>query len=399
MELLGTVDRTPAGVKADSPRAWFVVAAAFFASFVVFGVSYSFGVFFRPMAAELGASRTATSALFSITGFANYMLASITGHLSDRFGPRVVIGIGALTMGAGLVLTAFIGHMWVGYFSYGVGVGVGAACAYVPTLALVGGWFSKRRNTALGIAAAGTGCGTLIAPPIAAALIERYGWRTTDIFMGVAAAVLLGACSAVAERPPLAASVAIKHPLGRIVLSSEFVMLYVSWLLATTGLLVPFVFLPSFAHDHGVSQVAAASLVSLIGGVSIVGRLGIGVLADWVGTLRLFQVAVFVMGVSYVIWLALPTFGWLIVFAVILGVGYGARISLMPGVLIEFFGMQNLGGVLGTFFTASGFSAALGPLLTGLVVDYTGRYQWGIAFALVMGLLGFAAIAPLRHRS
>src|SRR5690348_4012430 len=176
MELLGTVDRTPAGVKADSPRAWFVVAAAFFASFVVFGVSYSFGVFFRPMAAELGASRTATSALFSITGFANYMLASITGHLSDRFGPRVVIGIGALTMGAGLVLTAFIGHMWVGYFTYGVGVGVGAACAYVPTLALVGGWFSKRRNTALGIAAAGTGCGTLIAPPIAAALIERYGW-------------------------------------------------------------------------------------------------------------------------------------------------------------------------------------------------------------------------------
>lgn len=368
MELLGTVDRTPAGVKADSPRAWFVVAAAFFASFVVFGVSYSFGVFFRPMAAELGASRTATSALFSITGFANYMLASITGHLSDRFGPRVVIGIGALTMGAGLVLTAFIGHMWVGYFTYGVGVGVGAACAYVPTLAL-------------------------------AALIERYGWRTTDIFMGVAAAVLLGACSAVAERPPLAASVAKKHPLGRIVLSSEFVMLYVSWLLATTGLLVPFVFLPSFAHDHGVSQVAAASLVSLIGGVSIVGRLGIGVLADWVGTLRLFQVAVFVMGVSYVIWLALPTFGWLIVFAVILGVGYGARISLMPGVLIEFFGMQNLGGVLGTFFTASGFSAALGPLLTGLIVDYTGRYQWGIAFALVMGLLGFAAIAPLRHRS
>ncbi|MGH9809387.1 MAG: MFS transporter [Terriglobia bacterium] len=156
-----------------------MVAAAFLASFVVFGVSYSFGVFFKPMAAELHASRAATSALFSIAGFASYMLASITGHLSDRFGPPLVVGAGAIMMGAGMVLTAFIGHMWIGYLTYGVGVGVGAACAYVPTLAMVGGWFTKRRNIALGIAAAGTGCGTLLTPPIAAALIERHDWRAT----------------------------------------------------------------------------------------------------------------------------------------------------------------------------------------------------------------------------
>jgi MFS family permease len=88
----------------------------------------------------------------------NYMLASVTGRLSDRFGPRLVVGAGAVVMGTGLVLTAFIGHMWVAYITYGVGVGVGAVCVYIPTIALVGGWFSKHRNTALGIAAAGTGC-------------------------------------------------------------------------------------------------------------------------------------------------------------------------------------------------------------------------------------------------
>ena len=134
-----------------------MVAAAFTASFVVFGVMYSFGVFFTPMATQFHASRAATSAFFSITGFVSYLLASVTGHLSDRFGPRIVVGAGAVVMGTGLVFTAFIGHMWVGYLTYGVGVGVGAACAYIPTLAIVGGWFTKRRNTALGIAAAGTG--------------------------------------------------------------------------------------------------------------------------------------------------------------------------------------------------------------------------------------------------
>lgn len=374
-----------------------MVMAAFLASFVVFGVTYSFGVFFKPMASELHADRAATSALFSITNFANYMLASLTGRLSDRLGPRAVVGAGAVVMGAGLVLTAFIGHMWVAYFTYGLGVGVGAACVYIPTLALVGGWFAKRRNTALGIAAAGTGCGTLLAPPIIAALIERYGWRTTDLFLGAAATVLLGACALVAERPPPTV-VATRHRLGHIVLSPKFVMLYVSWLLATTALLVPFVFLPAFARDHGVGPVAAAALVSLIGGVSIAGRLGIGLVADRTGTLRLFQATVLIMGLSYAIWLGSDAYGSLVAFAIILGLGYGARISLMPGVLIELFGVQNLGSILGAFFTASGFSAVLGPPVAGLIVDYTGRYQWGVAFALAMGLLGFAAVVPLVSR-
>ncbi len=175
-------------------------------------------------------------------------------------------------------------------------------------------------------------------------------------------------------------------------------MLYVSWLLATTALYVPFVFLPSFARDHGTSQVASASLLSLIGGVSITGRLGIGFVADRLGTLRLFQGAVLVMGLSYGIWLAFPGYGWLVVFAIILGISYGARISLMPGVLIEFFGVQNLGGMLGCFSPHRVFRRRSGPLLAGLAVDYTGRYRSSIAFALAMGLLGFVAVAPLKHR-
>lgn len=187
----------------DSRRAWLMVAAAFLAGFVVFGITYSFGVFVEPMVAEFHASRAATSALFSITGLIFYMLGSLAGHLSDRFGPRIVVGIGAIVLGAGLMLTAFIGRIWVGYLTYGIGVGVGAGCAYVPTLAIVGGWFVRRRNTALGIAAAGTGCGMLMVPPLATAIIERYGWRLADIIFGVGGASLLMVCAVVVGAPPL----------------------------------------------------------------------------------------------------------------------------------------------------------------------------------------------------
>ena len=81
----------------------------------------------------------------------------------------------------------------------------------------------------------------------------------------------------------------------------------------------------------------------------------------------------------------------------VLGIGYGSRISAVPGVLIEYFGLQNVGTLLGVFFTASGLSALLGPLLAGLVVDLTASYSGGIIFALATGLLGFIAIASLRR--
>jgi MFS family permease len=383
---------------ADAPdgwRAWVMVGAAFVVGFVVFGVTYSFGVFFKPIAAEFGAGRAATSAFFSITGLIFYLLGSVTGHVSDRFGPRLIVGVGAATMGIGLVLTAFIEKVWVGYLTYGIGVGVGSACVYVPTLAIIGGWFVRRRNTALGIAAAGTGCGTLLMPPLAAWMIERYGWRATDLVLGVVCAALLAGCAIVVRPPPLAAAAA-KRSLSGVVRSRAFIMLYASWVLATTALFVPFVFLPAFATSHGASDVAASALLSLLGGMGILGRVGIGPLSERVGMLRLFKGSVLIMAASYLIWLAVSAYHWQVVFAILLGLGYGIRISLMPAVLIEFFGLPNLGAILGIFFTASGISASLGPLLAGWIVDATDSYRWGIVFALATATLGLLAILPLR---
>jgi MFS family permease len=375
----------------DSRQAWLTVAAAFLAGFVVFGITYSFGVFVEPMTAEFHTSRAATSALFSTTGLTFYALGSLTGHLSDRLGPRIVVSTGAVLLGAGLVSTAFIEQMWGGYLTYGIGVGLGAACAYVPTLAIVGGWFTRRRNTALGIAAAGTGCGMLFVPPMAASLIEHFGWRRADIILGIGCASLLIICAALTERPPLASAPA-GGSLYRVVRSPAFATLYISWVVATAALFAPFVFLPAFALDQGVGQVAASALISVLGGMSVVGRLGLGVLGDRIDMLRLFKVATFVMGVSYVIWLTATAYGWLLMFVAVLGLGYGVRIALMPVVLIELFGLQNLGAVLGVFFTATGISALLGPPLAGLIVDFTGSYRWVAAFTLAMGFLGFAAV-------
>lgn len=379
----------------DSRQAWVMVLSAFVVGFVVFGNLYSFGAFFSPMVAEFQGSRAATSAFFSITGLIFYLAGSVAGYLGDRFGPAVMAGLGATVLGGGLILTGFIGQMWEGYLTYGVGVGLGAACAYMPTLAILGGWFVRQRNAAFGIAAAGSGCGLLILPPLSSILIDWYGWRSAIVVLGIGCAGLLLLVAALVRPPPIGAT-GTRRPLGGVVGTFEFLMLYASWMLATTALFVPLVFLPAYASAHGASQLAGSALVAVVGGVSILGRVGIGVLSKWIGTARLFKISVLLMAVSYLLWLTAPSYPWLVVFAVTLGLGYGLRISLMPVVLTELFGVQNLGAILGAFFTASGFSSVLGPPLVGFIIDTTGSYQWGIAFALATGTLGFAAIASLR---
>ncbi|HEX5455140.1 MAG TPA: MFS transporter [Stellaceae bacterium] len=381
----------------DSLRAWMVVVAAFLASSVAFGVIYSLGVFLKPMGADFGASAASVSALFSITSAIYYGLGAPAGRIADRCGPRAVVAAGAMILGAGLCLTAIVGDIRLAYLTYGIGVGAGGACCYVPTLAAVGGWFDRRRNTALGVAAAGTGAGTLAVPPIAAALIAHYGWRASYLALGLAGTAILLLCALMIQAPPAPRAQAKAGPgLGTLLRSPAFLMLYFTWMLGTMALFVPFVFLPAFARDHGAGEVAAAALVSIIGGTSIVGRLVLGPVGDRVGVVVLFKASVLAMGLSYAIWL-LTGYGWLMLFAVVLGTAYGVRIAAVPVVLIEFFGVEKLGSTLGIFFTATGVAALLGPSLAGLAVELSGGYRGGILFALAVGLLGFAVIAPLRR--
>ncbi len=138
-------------------------------------------------------------------------------------------------------------------------------------------------------------------------------------------------------------------------------------------------------------------LVSIIGGASILGRAGIGVINQKMGSVRLYKSSVLVMAASYLLWLPFTGYGWLVAFAATLGLGYGVRIALTPVILIEFFGLANRGALLGVFLTASSISAVCGPLLAGWIIDRTGSYQGGVAFAMAMGVLGFIAILPLRR--
>jgi MFS family permease len=378
--------------------AWLTVAAGFLACFTLFGVAYSFGAFFKPMALEFGATREATSAIFSITAALYFALSPLTGYLSDRFGPRPVVAAGALATGGGVILTAFIPHLWFAYFTYSLGVGIGVSCCYVPLVAMIAGWFDRRRNTALGLAVAGIGAGTLTIPPLSGELIVHLGWRRAYMILGIVAGAMLMLCAALSKRPPAGATHVARPRFGQFVRDPNFIVLYVSSALANVATAIPFVFLPVYAREHGVSEVAAASLISCIGLTSMLGRVGLGTLADRVGLIRLYQLAVLALGLSYFLWLGAHGYAMLVLFALAMGASYGGYVALNPSVVAELFGVAGMGVVLGTLYTSIAVTALFGPPIVGAIIDRTGSYQVGILFTIAATGAGFLVLLALKPR-
>lgn len=379
----------------DGRSGWITVAVAFTSMAVVFGVAYSFGAFFAPMAAEFGTGSGATSLVFGVTACCWFVLGSVSGRAVDRFGPRPVLLVAALALGAGLLVTAAVRDLWVGYLTYGLGVGVAVACGYVPMVAVVGAWFERRRAIALAVAVSGIGIGTLAGAPLAAALIDAVGWRQTHVVFAIGGAALLLVCALVVRRPPAPTS-GPSMPVGELVRTVAFRSMYAATLLSSLALFVPFVFLPATALALGASAVAAAALVGVIGVSSVVGRLAMGTVAERFGRIATFRASFAVLGASFAIWFVAGSYPVLVVFAAVLGVGYGGWIALQPAVIAELFGLRGLGGVVGLVYTSGGIGALLGAPVAGVLVDVTGGYGWAIVFAGVCGIGSFLALIPLR---
>jgi len=387
------VTRAPATV--DSPRAWLTVVAAFLASSVTLGTAYSFGSFFESMSEEFDAAAGETAIVFGITTFTFFWLSIVTGRLSDRHGPRLVLLIGAVAMAAGLILTSRVDSLGVGYVTYGAGVGIAAACGYVPMVAVVGGWFLHHRAVAVGLAVAGIGVGTMVLSPLSAAMIDEYGWRDTYVVFGIGGAAVLLVCIPLVDRPPGDGSPQPSR-FADAFHSRVFWRLHTSAIMLSLALFVPFVFVGQYAKDEGVGSVRAAVLVGVLGGASVLSRIGFGGLVRRLGSFRLYRASLAVAAASFIVWaFAGSSYTLMIVFVLILGVGYGGFVALSPIVISDRMGIAGLGSILGVLYTAAGLGGLLGPPIAGWLIDRTGSYRAVTIACLVTASLSVVMLSGM----
>jgi MFS family permease len=384
---------------------WFVVAAGFAVTFVDFGCAYSFSAFVAPLQQQFVISRGSVSLVFSLAGFVYFSLGMISGPLADRWGSRQMAVIGMILIGLGLVAASAAQNLTQVYAAYGLGVGLGVGCSYVPAMGAVQRWFVRRRGFASGLASAGIGVGTLAVPPFASFLIDAAGWREAYLILGVLAAIVgVGMALLIANDPRdrglapdgdavranLQTDQSGGASLREAITSRRFIGLYAACLACSFGVFVPFVHLVPYAVDHGVTQARRLLLVGAIGVGSAAGRFFLGGVADWLGR-ELSLVAMFAgMALALVIWSVSTEFWPLAAFAFLFGVAYGGWVALLPAVVMDYFGGRNVSGLIGVLYTSVGFGTLIGPSAAGFAFDVTGSYMIPIIASIAANVIAAA---------
>jgi MFS transporter, OFA family, oxalate/formate antiporter len=389
---------------------WVVVGACFLGSFVVFGLSYSFGVFFERMLAEFGRSRGATSVAFGVQSLMLYLGAVAIGVLIDRYGTRRMLAVGAAVLALGLVWTSRVESLAALVVAYGVVTGVGLSVVFVVSYATVPRWFDRRQGLAGGLASAGLGAGMLVVAPAADALIVRVGWRSALLAMAAGVLVLLLAMIVAirdepdpdgvperefdggfraSERRSLGEQFAAVASIAR---SPAFLSLFCGWLLIYTTLYVVLAHLVVHVLDLGLSRTVGATAIALLGGTSVVGRIAVGHAADRIGRVRTFAVCSAVMGAATLALPVLDTAAALLAFAVVYGFTYGGNGALLAPLTADLFGRENINAVFGLLSTSLGLSGLVSPYVAGVGHDALGTYTPAFVAAGLAALVGAGAI-------
>jgi len=337
----------------------------------------------------------------------------VSGPLADRWGSRRLAVLGMLIVGAGLVLAGKARSLGEVYAAYGLGIGLGVGCTYVPALGAVQRWFAKRRALASGIAVSGIGVGTLALPTLAALLIAKLGWRDAYFVLGCSAAMIGGGLALlIVDDPhdrgllpdgdgPAASSGGVQRSgtsVSAAVRSRPFLILYAACLISSFGAFVPFVHLVPYATDHGIAPSSAILLLGAIGVGSTAGRFFLGGLADRVGRTLTLVAMLVGMAVALAIWLMSTRVWGLAAFALLYGLFYGGWVAVLPALVMDYFGGRNVSGIIGILYTSVAFGTLVGPSSAGWMFDLTGSYTAPIAASVVASIASAAIVSSLLRR-
>ncbi|HEU5324187.1 MAG TPA: MFS transporter [Methylomirabilota bacterium] len=389
------------------------LGATFVTLALAYGVWYSYAVFLVALLREFGWSRTVVAGGFSLFTLVHGTASFPIGWLSDRVGPRRLVLGGGLVLAAALALDGAVTRPWQLYLAFGVATAVGVAAAgWVPAAVLVQRWFPERVGTALGLTSAGIGVGIFLVVPLCQWLIELAGWRWAfRILGGLVLAWVVPATLWLVRDPPAAGARAAGPPagggdvtLGGAVGTARF------WLLGAAPVFCAFATQMLLVHqaaylvDHGLPALVAASVVSVVGLSSIVGKTGGGWASDTFGREPTFSfgMACVVASVAVLGLLALTgATAWAFLYGALVGVGYSVTAPLMPAVISDLYRGRNFGVIFGALHVANAVGGSSGPWVAGRVFDATGSYAAAFTGAVAAAALSTGAlwlVAPRRAR-
>lgn len=373
---------TPAGTDAGSLRsAAPLVAAGFVISFVVIGGGIdTVGIFINAIVRETEWARTGLSVGVAVGAVVAALTTPVVGIAVDRHGVRVPIlaGVGLLAVGFGVLVA--MQSPWH-FVAANVFLGAGfAACALLPLTVAITVLVRDRTALALGIAAAGASAGGLALAPALQAIVEALGWRGGYVVMGVAVVLTpMPFLAFVLPRGRLETRAKAKrsqpalpslHELARPGLRGLMALMVLPGLVtfAISVHLVPYLTATGFT-----GATAALALGATIG-VSAVGKLAGGALADRFGSLVMIRGGLLLGTISLGLLPAAATGAYLAGFVALYGLALGNYVAVTPALALEILGEDRFGTLFGVLQLVAMLAAAVGPVAAGLLFDATGHY-------------------------
>jgi len=376
---------------------------------LAYGVWYAYSVFLVALLREFGWSRSVLAGAFSLFTLVAGAVNPVVGGLGDRWGPRRVIMVGGCVLALGLWAVSLITTPWQLYAAFGLATSAGVTAAgWTPAVILVQRQFTYRLGLALGIAGSGIGLGIFLVVPLCQVLIDAYGWRWAFRILALICAgwilpatwlVLRDAAGTAGPRrraaPAHPAGTAYNLTLVAAMVTAPFWLITGAKFLGNLCSQTLHVHQAAFFVDHGATPMVAASIVSVVGAASIVGKTGGGWISDFVG-----RELVYVLGMASMIasvgllgLTPLTSSAWVAYgYAVLFGVGYSVTASLIPAMVSDRFRGRHFGIIFGVAQIGASMGSALGAWLAGRIFDATGSYAIPFTLAAVAAMIAAVAM-------
>jgi MFS family permease len=402
-----------------APRAfnygWVVVVACTIMVGLTYGTMYSYSVFFKPLAAHFDWDRSTVSLIYAACTVFRGIVAIGIGWLADRFGSRKIAFFCGLMMGLGLVLSSRVSALWQFFLTYSVVEAIGLSGAFAIGTAVVARWFTKNRGLALGIVATGSGFGTLFMVPGMERLINAVDWSAAFLYSGIGCGILMMSLSLAlrpapqALRPPFQNSAAsapatpaarpANITVGRALQDRRMQLFMVALLLFFFSIQIIMVHLVNYATDSGIQPLIAATLISLVGAISIAGRLITAVGSEKIGLNRTLLFTRIFLVASFLCLIFLKSLWAFYLFAVIFGLCYGGEVPQIPLFVGQYWGTTIMATLVGMASFLAAIGGALGSWVAGFIFDVTGSYRGAFIAGEIAALVSLGLILILNRRT
>jgi oxalate/formate antiporter len=380
---------------------WSQLVLSLIAMMSISSPQYVWTLFTGPLNQRLGTTLAELQWAFSLLIILQTWCSPLQAYLVDRFGPRLLISVGALMSGGGWVLSAYVTNIWALYLTYGIICGFGTGIIYVGIIGLMMRWFPDRRGLATGLAAAGYGFGAIFTSFPIDSMIKSSGYAHTLVVWGIILG-LIGIVSAQWMRVPpdgwlpegYSPENATTIQSRRSYTPQEMLQNPIFWLLfvmmsmmATSGLMVVSNVGP-FAHEYKVAGALVLGMAALPLSLTL-SRLTNGLTRPFFGWVSDHIGREWTMGLAF----TLECIGILVLFAfidhpalfvVLTGLvffGWGEIFSLFPSTLTDTFGPKYAATNYGFLYIAQGVGSILGGPAAAFLKQHTG--SWTAVFIIV----------------